>query len=1374
MTEEFESGRKLRATERKKYTDESISDDELEGKRTFDLEDKLTSSKYDNTKFIKEMKGDEISLKYIQEHGLTEPILVKEKTGLGMRLPSNNFQVSDVKQCVGSRRMVDVMDVNTQKGFEMSMKEWVKYYETKERDRLLNVISLEFSHTRLENYVECPEVVRELDWINCVWPRHLKICQTESTNVLSNMKYPKVQKYCLMSVKSCYTDFHIDFGGTSVWYHILHGSKVFWLIPPTERNVLLYENWTLSGKQGDMFFADQVDKCQRIKLEAGYTFFIPAGWIHAVYTPDDSLVFGGNFIHSYNIPMQLRCIEVEDRVHVPGKFRYPFFNEMCWYALERYVHCVTGKTYLTFKDEADEEKKTKRSATSSPEREKSVEKEEKKATPLASESSIRASHSKQEQHQNEDSVISAPNSPVMSEHNYIQSSVATPPKSPRKTSSPASVSGSVDINLKSAVVILKDAMAENKSVKTLSGTQTPRESPKPDANGKDTAPERKGTPTSLKESPESVSSQKDGESEKKCVKQIHFTQLEKEGLKLLIEYIEKLPHSKRCVPKDMSDPNGVISAAQKMLSEHLNDDQAQAITGELILKWPESAKYKKLLKVPRLGGPKTPKIHVLKKSEASNIRRRRTRCKRCEPCTRDDCRECHFCKDMRKYGGPGRMKQTCVSRQCMAPILPHTSTCMICGKDERLKMEGQDETTTSLMECGICWEIVHPTCLRLKEESLASEGVVNEDLPNSWECPKCCDGGKQGLIRPRILKGGLKRESRAPSREEDGQEEGETSIKQETMEEGDETASPVPISNTDLDKPAAVTETQVKTRSMSPQKKIRLTKDSEKDSPTQQKKSPGSDKPETQKDLAKQKKKSHVNEKGDAEKDKDLSRRQRKSPVNGKGDVQQKKSPTTQKTDTPESKRTRRLSPSFDRSSRSCDVPRRIAQKDERRSQRKDSQDNEEEKLVTREGRKRKENTRLNEMAPKKRMRETSPLKSKTSPSVLKSTPTSTSPTVTRKRSQREIAANDKKHEQQNATDESEEEEEESQQMLDTQTTRGRYDKNVGKTSGIMGTRGLKNGSKPASASLSKDPKLKVLKVMVQRYVVRNASLPLLNNVLTQNGTSHVLDKDLWLKVFLYLKPKDLCACMLVCKAWNCWCCSSTLWTSIDLNGVKIRQVHLQGIVRRQPNKLNLGWTNVNRRQLFWLIGRLPHLKSLSLGGNSWSAVSALCSSQCPYLEELDLQWTEGLKDGCLQDLLSPVATIRPGVNDKQNHLFGVTKFSLVGTDISDNAVKVLLKHMPRLSELDLSLCVRLTDEAIMHITAQASPVRAHLVSLRMSSCPKLTSEALNSLTFCPEVRCLDFSDCKGISNVALKKFAALYSHRALQVTQEKVVMENK
>ena len=58
--------------------------------------------------------------------------------------------------------MIDVMDVSTQKGTEMSMAQWTRYYETppSQREKLYNVISLEFSHTKLENLVKRPTTVR--------------------------------------------------------------------------------------------------------------------------------------------------------------------------------------------------------------------------------------------------------------------------------------------------------------------------------------------------------------------------------------------------------------------------------------------------------------------------------------------------------------------------------------------------------------------------------------------------------------------------------------------------------------------------------------------------------------------------------------------------------------------------------------------------------------------------------------------------------------------------------------------------------------------------------------------------------------------------------------------------------------------------------------------------------------------------------------------------------------------------------------------------------------------------------------------------------------------------------------------------------------
>ncbi len=291
----------------------------------------------------------------MQNNGFETPLVFTDKSGLGLRVPSENFKVSDVKSCVGSKRLVDVIDVNTQEALTMTMKDWCEYYENSTSNsakpaRLLNVISLEFSHTKLENYVEAPLVVRQLDWIETAWPENLRESQVEPSNQLDKMKYPKVQKYVLMSPKGCYTDFHIDMGGTSVWYHILKGEKVFWMIPPTLKNLRTYEKWVLTGEQSSTFLPDLMDECERITLKQGWTFMLPSGWIHGVYTQKDSLVFGGNFLHSFNIPMQLKVHAIEQKLKVPSQYRYPFFIEMIWFVVERYAHCLTGITHFCSDD----------------------------------------------------------------------------------------------------------------------------------------------------------------------------------------------------------------------------------------------------------------------------------------------------------------------------------------------------------------------------------------------------------------------------------------------------------------------------------------------------------------------------------------------------------------------------------------------------------------------------------------------------------------------------------------------------------------------------------------------------------------------------------------------------------------------------------------------------------------------------------------------------------------------------------------------------------------------------------------------------------------------------------------------------------------
>jgi F-box and leucine-rich repeat protein 10/11 len=340
----------INSNNKKRKLSNSSANDDLDDYfelRNWNLNEKVNDlTSYNKSNFVQYLDAKEFTYSKVQQNGFQTPVVFKDKSGLDMRTPSKIFTVNDIKTCVGSKRVIDVIDCSTQKNFQMTMKEWCEYYENTNRDRILNVISLEFSHTKLEDYVEPPLIVRQLDWIETAWPKQLRLAQTDATNSLEKMKYPKVQKYVLMSVAECFTDFHIDMGGTSVWYHVLKGEKIFWLIPPTDKNLEIYQKWILTGNQSEQFLPDLVDDCQRIVLQQGWTFMLPSGWIHGVYTSKDSIVFGGNFLHSFNIEMQLKIYKIETKTKVPDTYRYPFYLKMIWFLIERYVHCFTGITHL--------------------------------------------------------------------------------------------------------------------------------------------------------------------------------------------------------------------------------------------------------------------------------------------------------------------------------------------------------------------------------------------------------------------------------------------------------------------------------------------------------------------------------------------------------------------------------------------------------------------------------------------------------------------------------------------------------------------------------------------------------------------------------------------------------------------------------------------------------------------------------------------------------------------------------------------------------------------------------------------------------------------------------------------------------------------
>jgi JmjC domain, hydroxylase len=197
------------------------------------------------------------------------------------------------------------------------------------RPRTLNQISLEFSQTKLASRVKSPQFVRDLAW------QYLKPSDTP------------VQYYCLTSQQGCYTDFHVDFGGSHVWYHVLSGVKMFCLISPTKANLRIYEEWLGHQNQASIFLPNLIKNPQEVltvNLCTSQTLSIPTGWIHAVYTPEDAIVLGGNFLHGFDIAIQLETNEIEERTRVVQSHRFPYFKDIHFCAGASYLQKLRAKT----------------------------------------------------------------------------------------------------------------------------------------------------------------------------------------------------------------------------------------------------------------------------------------------------------------------------------------------------------------------------------------------------------------------------------------------------------------------------------------------------------------------------------------------------------------------------------------------------------------------------------------------------------------------------------------------------------------------------------------------------------------------------------------------------------------------------------------------------------------------------------------------------------------------------------------------------------------------------------------------------------------------------------------------------------------------
>lgn len=122
---------------------------------------------------VKKISAEDIR-PLIARSGLEQPLLldVEESARMGGLLPDPNTTLQDVTEVIGPDTPIKIIEVESQAEItDRTLSEFADYlHHRTESHKTLNMISLEVSATPLSTRVQAPLVVRELDWIDFMWP----------------------------------------------------------------------------------------------------------------------------------------------------------------------------------------------------------------------------------------------------------------------------------------------------------------------------------------------------------------------------------------------------------------------------------------------------------------------------------------------------------------------------------------------------------------------------------------------------------------------------------------------------------------------------------------------------------------------------------------------------------------------------------------------------------------------------------------------------------------------------------------------------------------------------------------------------------------------------------------------------------------------------------------------------------------------------------------------------------------------------------------------------------------------------------------------------------------------------------------------------
>ena len=186
----------------------------------------------------------------------------------------------------------------------------------------MNVIDLDIEGhlNNMSHKLSLPDLVRDISYghrMKAALPYFLRQ-QYDFTAGISN--------YLLLTEAGAQTNWHQDFTGTSVFYVVVKGRKDFYILENNELNQNLFDKWKRSDFKTSTFFGFHHQVTVRhVALKRGDCLFLPSGWIHFVYTPEESIAFGCNFIMEKHFYGSALAFEKEIKDGFKHQFSFPHF-----------------------------------------------------------------------------------------------------------------------------------------------------------------------------------------------------------------------------------------------------------------------------------------------------------------------------------------------------------------------------------------------------------------------------------------------------------------------------------------------------------------------------------------------------------------------------------------------------------------------------------------------------------------------------------------------------------------------------------------------------------------------------------------------------------------------------------------------------------------------------------------------------------------------------------------------------------------------------------------------------------------------------------------------------------------------------------------